>query len=84
MFGMDSCDLEFRPEALVAVARKAMDRKTGARGLRSILEHVLLDTMYDLPSLDAVTKVVVEGTVITGDAKPLLIYEGGEQRAASE
>jgi ATP-dependent Clp protease ATP-binding subunit ClpX len=79
MFSMDGCELEFRTEALSAVARKAMDRKTGARGLRSIMEHVLLDTMYDLPSLDSVTKVVVEETVITGDAKPLLIYEGGEQ-----
>jgi len=81
MFSMDNCELEFRPEALSAVARKAMDRKTGARGLRSILEHVLLDTMYDLPSLDSVAKVVVEETVITGNAKPLLIYEGGEQLA---
>ncbi len=84
MFSMDGCDLEFRGEALNAVARKAMDRKTGARGLRSILEHVLLDTMYDLPSLDSVTKVVVEESVITGNGKPLLIYEGVEQRAASD
>ena len=84
MFSMDGCDLEFRTEALTAVARKAMDRKTGARGLRSILEHVLLDTMYDLPSLDSVVKVVVEEAVITGNAKPLLMYEGVEQRAASD
>ena len=62
-----------------------MERKTGARGLRSILEHVLLDTMYDLPSLDNVTKVVIDGGVITGDTKPLLIYEGMEiPRVASE
>jgi ATP-dependent Clp protease ATP-binding subunit ClpX len=81
MFNMDGCDLEFRPEALIAVARKAMDRKTGARGLRSILEHVLLDTMYDLPSLDSVIKVVVEETAISGNTKPLLIYEGGDQCA---
>ncbi|CAK0742740.1 ATP-dependent Clp protease ATP-binding subunit ClpX [Gammaproteobacteria bacterium] len=84
MFSMDGCELEFRTEALSAVARKAMKRKTGARGLRSILEQVLLDTMYDLPSLDSVTKVVVEEIVITGNAKPLLIYEGGEQLAASD
>ncbi len=84
MFGMDGCELEFRPEAVTAVARKAMDRKTGARGLRSILEHVLLDTMYDLPSLDSVVKVVVEEAVIIGKAKPLLIYEGVEQRVASD
>jgi ATP-dependent Clp protease ATP-binding subunit ClpX len=75
MFSMDGCELEFRSEALSAVARKAMDRKTGARGLRSILEQVLLDTMYDLPSLDSVSKVVVEEAVITGEAKPLMIYE---------
>ncbi|CAK0750250.1 ATP-dependent Clp protease ATP-binding subunit ClpX [Gammaproteobacteria bacterium] len=84
MFSMDGCDLEFRAEALSAVARKAMNRKTGARGLRSILEHVLLDTMYDLPSLESVSKVVVEESVIIGDAKPLLIYEGSEQRVVAD
>lgn len=84
MFNMDGCELEFRPEALTAVARKAMDRKTGARGLRSILEHVLLDTMYDLPSLDSVIKVVVEEAAIAGDTKPLLIYEGGDQREGDD
>ena len=57
---MEECELEFRNEALFAVARKAMERKTGARGLRSILEGVLLDTMYDLPSTENVTKVAAE------------------------
>jgi len=85
LFEMEDCELEFREEALRAVARRAMERKTGARGLRSILEHVLLDTMYDLPSMDEVTKVVVDADVIEGKSKPLLMFEGGEsKRTASE
>jgi ATP-dependent Clp protease ATP-binding subunit ClpX len=82
---MEDCELEFRDEALYAVALKAMERKTGARGLRSILEQVLLDTMYDLPSLEGLSKVIVDDDVINNKSKPLLIYEGGEQhRAASD
>jgi len=85
LFEMEDCELEFREEALYAVARKAMERKTGARGLRSILEQVLLDTMYDLPSLEGLSKVIVDDDVINKKSKPLLIYEGGEQhRAASD
>jgi ATP-dependent Clp protease ATP-binding subunit ClpX len=61
-----------------------MERKTGARGLRSIVEHVLLDTMYDLPSFDNVAKVVVDAGVITGESEPLIIFEGDKQRAASD
>jgi len=84
MFEMEGCELEFREEALRAVARKAMDRKTGARGLRSILEHILLDTMYDLPSMENVEKVVIDESMLTDhDAKPLLIYEGPEPRAVA-
>ncbi len=84
LFTMDGCELEFNEDALSAVARKAMDRKTGARGLRSIIEHVLLDTMYNLPSMDDVSKVVVSEGVITGESEPLLIYEGdGGQKQAS-
>jgi len=85
LFEMESCELEFRSEALYAVARKAMERKTGARGLRSILEHVLLDTMYDLPSMEGLSKAIVDEDVIESKSKPLLIFEGGEQsRAASD
>jgi ATP-dependent Clp protease ATP-binding subunit ClpX len=85
LFEMEGCELEFRDEALHAVARKGMERKTGARGLRSILEQVLLDTMYDLPSLEGLSKVIVDEDVINHKSKPLLIYEGGEQhRAASD
>jgi ATP-dependent Clp protease ATP-binding subunit ClpX len=82
---MEGVELEFREEALRAVARKAMERKTGARGLRSILEHVLLDIMYDLPSLENVAKVVVDEAVIRGETKPLIMYRGDkQQRAASD
>ncbi len=83
LFEMEGVELEFREDALRAVARKAMERKTGARGLRSILEHVLLDTMYDLPSMEGVEKVVVDEGVISGEGEPLIIYEGADQRAAS-
>jgi ATP-dependent Clp protease ATP-binding subunit ClpX len=72
---LEGVDLEIRDDALSAVARRAMERKTGARGLRSILEGALLDTMFDLPSQEAVKKVVVEGNVITDNVPPLLIYE---------
>ena len=74
LFDMEGVELEFRIEALRAVARRAMERKTGARGLRSILEGVLLGTMYDLPSQEGVSRVVVDEKTITGDAEPLLIY----------
>ncbi|MGB5446446.1 MAG: ATP-dependent protease ATP-binding subunit ClpX [Psychromonas sp.] len=74
LFALENVELEFREKALIAMAKKAMARKTGARGLRSIVEAVLLDTMYDLPSVENVSKVVVDENVINGDAKPLLIY----------
>lgn len=82
LFEMEECEIEFRDEALRAVAIKAMERKTGARGLRTILENVLLDTMYELPSLDGVSKVVVDEAMINGDAKPYFIYEQSEPRRA--
>jgi ATP-dependent Clp protease ATP-binding subunit ClpX len=80
---LEGVDLEFRPEAMKAVARRAMERKTGARGLRSILEHALLDVMYDLPSADNVSKVVVEENVITESANPILIYQDEDEKRAS-
>jgi len=84
MFELEGAELEFRNDALLAVARKALKRKTGARGLRTILEQVLLDTMYELPSLEHVSKVVVDEAVINGQAEPYLIYRGMQARAASE
>jgi ATP-dependent Clp protease ATP-binding subunit ClpX len=67
MFSMEGVELEVRPDALKAVATKALARRTGARGLRSILEHALLDTMFDLPSLNNVRKAVIDEGTITGD-----------------
>ena len=84
LFDMEGCEIEFRGDALKAVARKAMDRKTGARGLRTILEQVLLDTMYDLPSMENVRKVVIDENVIVGDAKPYMIIDAQDVIAASE
>ncbi|MDG9927159.1 MULTISPECIES: ATP-dependent Clp protease ATP-binding subunit ClpX [Pseudomonas] len=81
LFEMEGVDLEFRADALKAVANKALERKTGARGLRSILEGVLLDTMYDIPSQSDVSKVVIDESVIEGSSKPLLIYESSEPPA---
>jgi len=74
LFKMEGADLEFREEALNAIARRALKRKTGARGLRSIIEHALLDIMYELPGLKDVTKVVVDEKSISGESKPLLLY----------
>ncbi|MFZ5603025.1 MAG: ATP-dependent Clp protease ATP-binding subunit ClpX [Gammaproteobacteria bacterium] len=82
LFEMDGVDLDFREDALVAVAKKAMERKTGARGLRSILESVLLETMYSVPSIRNVVKVVIDGAVIKGESEPLMIYENNEQAKA--
>jgi ATP-dependent Clp protease ATP-binding subunit ClpX len=75
LFDMEGVELEFRPDALAAIARKALKRKTGARGLRTIVESVLLDTMYDLPSLENVSKVVVDESVIEHRSDPYLIYQ---------
>ncbi|GAB2996278.1 ATP-dependent Clp protease ATP-binding subunit ClpX [Arenimonas maotaiensis] len=77
LFEMEGVELEIRPDALAAVAQKAMKRKTGARGLRTILESVLLDTMYELPSQENVSKVVVDESVINHQAEPYLIYSNG-------
>jgi ATP-dependent Clp protease ATP-binding subunit ClpX len=74
LFSMEGTELEIRPGALNAIARKALKRKAGARGLRSILEQALLDTMYELPSLSDAEKVVIEENAINGEGKPLVIY----------
>ncbi len=83
LFEMEGVEIEFREDALRAVSRKAMDRKTGARGLRTILEQVLLDTMYELPSMEDVTKVVVDEPVILGESKPYFLIDGAEKRRAA-
>jgi ATP-dependent Clp protease ATP-binding subunit ClpX len=79
LFAMEDAELEIRDDALQAIARKAMARKTGARGLRTILEGVLLNSMYDLPSLENVSKVVVDESVIDGGAEPYILYENAAQ-----
>ena len=75
IFEMEDAVIEFRDDALHAIARKAMERKTGARGLRSIIENVLLDTMFDLPSTENVAKVVIDENVVNGENSPILIYQ---------
>ena len=75
LFEMEGVELNFHEDALAEIANKAIDRKTGARGLRSILESILLDTMYELPGLKGVKEVVISAEVVSGQAQPLYIYE---------
>ncbi|MBT3520172.1 ATP-dependent Clp protease ATP-binding subunit ClpX [Gammaproteobacteria bacterium] len=86
LFKMENVEIEFRENALLAIAKKAKERKTGARGLRTILENVLLDTMYNLPSLPDVSKVVIDEAVISGETEPYLIYDqnSAEKKAAKD
>jgi len=81
LLAMEGVDLEIRQDALVAIAKKALARKTGARGLRSILEHALLDTMYDLPTATNVDKVVVEAATIDDNKPPLMVYREAAKKA---
>ncbi|MEQ1438214.1 ATP-dependent Clp protease ATP-binding subunit ClpX [Fontimonas sp. SYSU GA230001] len=81
LFSMEGVQLEFREEALQAIAKRAKERKTGARGLRTILENILLDVMYDLPSMQNVSKVVVDDAVVRGEVKPFVVYENAEVKA---
>jgi ATP-dependent Clp protease ATP-binding subunit ClpX len=84
LFEMEGCEIEFREDALRSVAKRAMERKTGARGLRTIVEQVLLDTMYELPSMQNVSMVVIDESAVTGEGKPYFIYEQpGQRRAVS-
>ena len=83
LFEMEGAEIDFREDALVAISQKAMERKTGARGLRSILESVLLEVMYLLPSEPGVTKVIIDENVINGTSDPILIYENAEQQMAA-
>ncbi|OTA21320.1 ATP-dependent protease ATP-binding subunit ClpX [Xenorhabdus beddingii] len=84
LFNLEGVELEFRKEALTAIAKKAMARKTGARGLRSIVEGVLLDTMYDLPSMEHIEKVVVDEAVVEEKSAPLLIYSKPDAQVSGE
>ena len=84
MFDMEGVEIDFREDGLKAVATKAMERKTGARGLRSILENVLLESMYNIPSQAGVAKIVVDESVINGDSEPLLVYETPDESVAAQ
>jgi ATP-dependent Clp protease ATP-binding subunit ClpX len=81
LIAFEGVELEFRDDALKAIAHKAKNQKTGARGLRSIIERALLDTMYELPSLDGVKKIIIDKSVITEATRPLFVYEETKQRA---
>lgn len=84
LFEMEGAELEFREDSLAAIARKSMERKTGARGLRTIVENVLLDTMYELPSSENISKVVIDESVINGQSDPILVYESELKRVSAE
>ncbi|WP_415880133.1 ATP-dependent Clp protease ATP-binding subunit ClpX [Methylomonas sp. TEB] len=84
LFEMEGAELEFRDDSLAAIARKSMERKTGARGLRTIVENVLLDTMYELPSNDKISKVVIDENVILGNSEPILVYEAEQKLVVSD
>ncbi|MBL1264818.1 ATP-dependent Clp protease ATP-binding subunit ClpX [Candidatus Methylomicrobium oryzae] len=84
LFEMEGAELEFRVESLRAIAQKSMERKTGARGLRTIVENVLLNTMYDLPSEEDICKVVIDENVIRGESEPILVYKSDLKKASSE
>jgi len=83
LLDMEGVELEIRENALSAIAKKAIARKTGARGLRSIIEHALMDVMYDLPSLENVQRVVIDENTINGDGKPLMLYQDASEKLAS-
>ena len=83
LFEMEGVEIQFREDALRAIARRARNRKTGARGLRSIMEGVLLETMYKIPSLEKVSKVIIDAAVIDGESEPLLMYENIDQPSKS-
>lgn len=83
LFELENTELKFTEDSLKAIAQKAIERKTGARGLRSILEAILLDTMFDLPGMDSVTEVVVNEEAVTSDAKPLLIYADAKEEVSA-
>jgi ATP-dependent Clp protease ATP-binding subunit ClpX len=81
LFDLENTKLSFTEDALSAIAKRAIERKTGARGLRSIMEDILLDTMFDLPSMDTVTEVVVnEEAVTSNDVSPLMIHDDGKKK----
>ena len=84
LFEFEGVEIEFRDEALKEIANQTINRKSGARGLRSIVEHALLDLMYEIPSMNGLKRVIIDKNVINGKSKPLYIYEGDEKKLAGE
>lgn len=87
MFGIEDVELEFKKEALVAIAKKAMDNKTGARGLRGIIENIMLDIMYEAPSNESIEKVIITKEVVENNVEPVLILshkDGSEKKSSDE
>ena len=82
MFGMEGVELDIRHDASEEIAKRALDRKIGARGLRSILEDILLDTMYETPTKKNIKKVVIDGSVVRGESEPLMVYESTDPKTA--
>ena len=78
LFSMEKVDLEIRNDALLEIAKKAIERKSGARGLRSIMENILLDLMYDIPSDQNIEKVVLDSSSVRGESEPLVVYSQSE------
>jgi ATP-dependent Clp protease ATP-binding subunit ClpX len=78
LFSMENVDLEIRDDALLEIAKKAIERKSGARGLRSIMENILLDLMYDIPSDQNIEKVVLDSSSVSGESEPLVVYSQSE------
>ena len=78
LFSMENVDLEIRDDALLEIAKKAIERKSGARGLRSIMENILLDLMYDIPSNQNIEKVVLDSSSVSGESEPLVVYSQSE------
>ncbi len=84
LFEIEEVELEFREEAIEAIAELAMKRKTGARGLRTVLEKTLLDTMFDIPSTEDVKRVIVDEAAVKGDSKPFLVYDSESKKASKK
>ena len=82
MFEMEGVELDIRHDASEEIAKRALDRKIGARGLRSIIEDILLDTMYETPTKKNIIKVVIDGSVVRGESEPLIVYESPDPKTA--
>jgi ATP-dependent Clp protease ATP-binding subunit ClpX len=83
MFEMEGVELDIRKDASEEIAKRALIRKTGARGLRSIIEDILLDTMYETPTEENITKVVIDSSVVRGESEPLMVYQNTDPKVVA-